>query len=173
MRLNVLTAVSRPENLALLADSLAIAVSRSNVRVIWRWLFDLERENVGGQAIKNTLLDEVPDGEWVWIVDDDTLVHEEILRLVEAFPSYDAVVFSQTRSDGRVLPACQENVGVGGIDIGQAFLRRELIGKHRIPLDYNGDGMFLAAVLAPTANVLYHPAALSLHNAISRVEVSV
>lgn len=173
MRINVLTAVSRPENLGLVAESLAKAAQRApNVEIAWRWTLDLERRHVGGQAVKNKMLEGVPDDEWVFILDDDTLVHEDVLLMAASFQNYDAIVFSQQRSDGRVLVARPENVIVGSIDIGQAFLRRELVGDHRLPIDYNADGMFLGAVLAPPANVLYHPAALSLHNAISRVEVS-
>lgn len=172
MRLNILTAVSRPENLGFIADSLSAAAMRGpGVRVCWRWRFDLGRRNVGGQAIKNQLIEEVPDGEWLWVLDDDTLAHEDVLMTLQSFGDYDAVVFSQQRTDGRVLTARPENVMVGSIDIGQAFIKRSLVGDHRIPEDYNGDGMFLSAVL--DGAVLYHPAALSLHNALSGVDVSV
>ena len=174
MRVNVLTAVSRPANLPLVAESLARASERApNVQIAWRWTLDLERRHVGGQALKNDLLEQVPEDEWVWILDDDTLAHEDAILMAASFQNYDAIVFSQLRSDGRILPAKAENCVVGSIDIGQAFMRRALIGEHRLPIDYNADGMFLGAVLAPPADVLYHPAALSLHNAISGVEVSV
>lgn len=173
MRLNVLTAVSRPENLPRIAKSLADAMARApEVQVHWRFRFDLERQHVGGQALKNALLENVPDDEWVWALDDDTLAHEDVLLLASTFTNRDAIVFSQLRTDGRVLPAHPDSVVPGSIDIGQAFLRRDLIGEHRIPDDYNGDGMFLRAVLAG-ANVMYHPACVSLHNAISGVDVSV
>lgn len=179
MRLNVLTAVSRPENLGFVAESLAKAAERAPaVEVVWRWRFDLARANIGGQALKNKMLAEIPyddfETEWVWCLDDDTLAHEDILVTASCFQNYDAIIFSQQRTDGRVLSATQDNMIVGSCDIGQAFLRRSLIGGHQIPEDYNGDGMFLSAVLATDgANVMYHPAALSLHNAISGVNVSV
>lgn len=173
MRLNVLTAVSRPENLPLIAESLVVAVAKTSVELCWRWRLDLERRNIGGQAVKNELLEQVPAGEWVWVLDDDTVAHDEIIRLAEFFaPTCDAVVFSQQRNEREVLFARAENMVVGMCDIGQAFLKRDLIGDHRIPIDYNGDGMFLQAVLAG-ARVMYHPAALSLHNAITGLEVSV
>ena len=174
MRLNVLTAVSRPENLSLMADSLAAAAQRApNVDVCWRWRFDLERRNIGGQALKNELIEQVPSGEWVWVLDDDTLAHDDVLRLAEFYmPTCRAIIFSQHRNERETLIARPENMVVGMCDIGQAFLQRDLIGEHRIPLDYNGDGLFLQAVLAG-ASVVYHPAAVSLHNSISRVEVGV
>ena len=175
MRLNILTAVSRPENLSLMADSLAAAAQRApNVDVCWRWRFDLDRMNIGGQAVKNELIEQVPSGEWLWVLDDDTLAHDEVLWLAQQFEAtHDALIVSQRRNAREVLLARPENMVVGMCDIGQAFLRRDLIGDHRIPIDYNGDGMFLEAVLADAGSVMYHPAVFSLHNAISGVEVSV
>ena len=171
MRLNILTAVSRPENLPRIAESLAEAALRAPaVNVHWHWRFDTARRHVGGQALKNEMLEEVSDG-WVWVLDDDTLAHKDILQLASSFSNRDAIVFSQLRTDGRVLSAHRDNVIPGSVDIGQGFLRRELIAEHRIPDDYNGDGLFLQAVL-PGADVLYHPAVASLHNAISGVDVS-
>ena len=173
MRLNILTAISRPENLPLMAESIATAAAKTSLDVCWRWRFDLERRNIGGQAVKNELLEQVPSDEWVWVLDDDTLAHEEILRMAEFWmPRCDAVIFGQQRNEREDLVARPENMVVGMCDIGQAFLRRDLIGEHRIPIDYNGDGIFLQTVLAG-ASVVYHPATVSLHNAISGVEVSV
>lgn len=133
MRLNVLTAVSRPENLPRIAKSLADAMARApEVQVHWRFRFDLERQHVGGQALKNALLENVPDDEWVWALDDDTLAHEDVLLLASTFTNRDAIVFSQLRTDGRVLPAHPDSVVPGSIDIGQAFLRRSLIGRAHV-----------------------------------------
>lgn len=184
MRLNVLTAVTRPENLSAISASLEAAKDLApNVQVSWRLLADPSRQNIGGQAIKNQLIDEVPQDEWFWILDDDTLVHEDVLFTVWALlapfefegvrmPAPDAIVVSQLRSDGRVLGASPVNMVVGACDIGQAFLRKRLVGDRRIPIDYNGDGMFLGEVLAD-ASVAWLPQPLSLHNAISGVEVGV
>lgn len=174
MRVSVLTAVSRPENLGQVASSLAVAAARApEVELTWRWLFDLERTSVGGQAIKNELLSSVPPWDWVWVLDDDTLAHEDVLLIASRYRTSEAIIFSQQRSDGRVLVACPEHVVPGMVDIGQAFLRRELIGYRRIPIDYNGDGMFLQEVLEGAQRVAYHTDPLSLHNAISGVEVGV
>lgn len=175
MNLHILTAVSRPENLGPIAESVATAaVSAPNVQITWHWRFDTARTQVGGQALKNEMLEEVTDG-WCWVLDDDTLAHEDVLAVVEdASHGAAAVIVSQQRTDGRVLPAAPRYMAPGGVDIGQAFLRRDLIGDQRIPLDYNGDGMFLQSVLANEWNVVYLPVdVLSLHNALSGVEVSV
>ncbi len=166
MRLHVVTAVTRPENLAVLAASLAGAAVAARVDVSWHWVFDLDRRYVGGQKRKNDALDEILDG-WVWFLDDDTSVDVRILSAwrasVDADPSLEAVVFGQVRADGRILEAAAELVRVGDIDIGQAFVRRDAIGMHRLDESYDGDGVFLAAVL-PRVNVLFHDEYLSRHN---------
>jgi hypothetical protein len=176
VKLHILTAVSRPENLPRIAESLATAAERApDVQVTWHWRFDLARQHIGGQAVKNAMLDEFHDG-WFWALDDDTLTHEDVLLVVDdarrRHPHAKAIIVSQQRSDGRVLPAAPEQMCPGGVDIGQAFLRRDLIGDHRIPEHYNGDGMFLQTVLTG-ATVVFLPDVVSLHNALSGVEVSV
>lgn len=177
VKLHVLTAVSRPENLGRVAESLAVAAAKVQmVDLCWHWDFDLSRSCIGGQALKNGMLDDITDG-WVFCLDDDTLVHPDALGVFEEYveirpEELDAVVVSQQRTDGRVLPATPSQAVPGGIDIGQAFLRREWLGTRRIPRSYEGDGVFLMEVLAPPARVAWLPDVVSLHNAISGVDVS-
>lgn len=126
---------------------------------------DQERKHVGGQRIKNEILSSIKDG-WVWVLDDDTTVHEDLFRVVSANRNHDAVVVSQDRPDmGAVLVASRENIRVSGIDIGQAVIRREVIGDARIPETYDGDGSFLQEVLAE-ANVAFVEESLSLYNSL-------
>src|SRR3990167_1261604 len=97
MRIHALTACSRPENLTKVGLSLAHAARGHDVH--WHVRFDLEREHVGGQAVKNRLLDEISDG-WVWILDDDTIVHPDLFsRAAEcaALTGIEAIVVSQRR----------------------------------------------------------------------------
>jgi hypothetical protein len=173
----VLTAVSRPENLPAIADSLAVAAQNAPaVQLQWHWRFDLERQHVGGQALKNAMLDDISDG-WVWVLDDDTVAHPEVLEVfkaaVKAHPNASAVIFAQRRTDGRVLRAAPEMMHPGSVDIGQAFLnwRVFIFGYDPIPEHYNGDGMFLETVLAG-ATTVYIDEPLSLHNVLSGVDVS-
>jgi hypothetical protein len=175
MRLHVLTAVTRPGNLPLLAESLADSTT-PDVDLCWHWRFDLERRHIGGQHLKNLMLGVIRDG-WVWVLDDDTLVHPLMLatiaNVVEGSPHVRAIIVSQERSDGRVHSAREDNVRVGSIDIGQAVLRRDLIGTLRIPETYEGDGEFLISLLSTCANVVYVDQPLSLHNALSGHEIGV
>jgi hypothetical protein len=165
VRLHVVTAITRPANLAAIADSLAAACCTSRVDLVWHWRFDWQREHVGGQKLKNDALDDIRDG-WVWMLDDDTIAHSEILQAWAQHARHEgvgAVVFGQSRADGRILVANEQNVRVGHIDIGQAFLRRDIIGEHRLPEHYDGDGMFLEAVL-PSCETIYDNRLLSFHN---------
>jgi len=157
------------------AESLAVAAAQvPELEVVWHWGFDLERQHVGGQAVKNRLLDGIADG-WVCVLDDDTVMHPEFLLAFSEFlddsPGFTALVVSQQRTDGRVLRSHPHFAVPGMIDIGQVVLSRDLIGDSRIPIDYNGDGMFLQEVL--TGGVAWIDEVLSLHNAISGVDVSV
>ena len=175
MKLHVLTAVTRPWNLNVVAKSLETAAERVDIDLSWHLRFDLGRESLGGQALKNELLDEVADG-WVWFLDDDTIVHEDLFvnvwSAIAPYSDVPAVVVSQRRNDGRVLLAKPRNVCVNGIDIGQALLRRDLIGNERIPESYAGDGEFLQALLHDRQDVIYMSEVLSLHNVLSGLDVA-
>ena len=165
MTLHVLTACSRPENLERVARSLAATPCHWHVR------FDIERQYVGGQEVKNVLLDEIHDG-WVFFLDDDTLMHPKLYRRLgtlfeEGGP--DAFVVSQRHSVLGILHAAPENVHVGGIDIGQVVARRTLIGDTRIPNTYWGDGEFWSEIL-PKGKVVYLDEVLSYQNALAQKE---
>ncbi|HEY6206289.1 MAG TPA: hypothetical protein VIW21_09005, partial [Chthoniobacterales bacterium] len=80
MVLHILTAVTRPENLPKLAESL-IPAATAGVELAWHLGYDLERRHVAGQAVKNRLLDRIgPGRDWVWILDDDNTAHPEFFR---------------------------------------------------------------------------------------------
>jgi len=175
VRLHVLTAVTRPENLPALEESIRRAEERArHVDLVWHQRHDPDREHVGGQAVKNQMLDGIADG-WVCVLDDDTVMHNHFLRKIEFTitrdPALEAVVVSQKRTTGVVLKASPDNAVLGKIDAGQAVLRRDLIGDERIPETYAGDGLWLEALLAD-AYVQYLPDVLSLHNVLSGVDVS-
>jgi hypothetical protein len=179
--LHVLTAVTRPENLPEIAESLMEANSRvRGIDLTWHRLYDLNREYVGGQTLKNRMLDTIRGKyDWVVILDDDTLMHPQFFRKISwvilSAPlvpiELRAVVVSQKRVDGSILQAAPENAVVGMIDAGQAALRRDLIGDYRIPETYAGDGMWLETLLRDRPDVHYMREVLSLHNAISGVDV--
>lgn len=163
--LHILTAVTRPNNLPVMARSL----TGQWRDLTWHLRHDREHAHVGGQRPKNVMLDEVRDG-WVWVLDDDTLAHPGLFTALQPHfddPDVDAVVVSQLRRDGSVLHAAPGNVMPNFIDIGQAVIRRERIGDERIPETYDGDGIFLTRLL-PCLHVAYIDRVLSFHNALQR-----
>jgi hypothetical protein len=169
LKLHILTAVTRPENLPRLAESIAAASFTPEWEIVWHLRFDPLKQNVGGHAIKNRMLDGIEDG-WCWILDDDTVMHPELLgrldRVLTEQPGTWALVVSQTRRDGRYLEAAEGMVKVGYIDAGQVIMRRDFIGDHRIPTTYEGDGRWLSDLLPGQDGVFYLDEALSLHNAL-------
>lgn len=139
--LHVITACSRLEGLARLAPTLAHPIVR------WHVSFDLERRHIGGQAVKNRLLDSIVDG-WVWICDDDNIPAPGFLDcLATLLPGItaDVVLFGQDRGARGVHSPVLE---VGRIDAAQAVMRRETIGGMRLPEIYEGDGVLICRVCA-------------------------
>lgn len=147
----------------------ALAVAGRNHQIAWHWRWDPDREHVGGQQLKNEMLDSITDG-WVWIYDDDTLIAPNLFnRTAQAIgddPNLAAIVVAQELEDGRYRHAHPDLVHVGQIDAGQAILRRDLIGDHRLPLSYEGDGHLLETLLPGRDDVLYLNEALSYYNAL-------
>lgn len=165
MLINIVTAITRPENLSNICPSLTVAAVRADVDIVWHWAFDLKKENIGGQKIKNDVLDNIVDG-WVWILDDDTTVHPDIFaEFKKTIGNAQAFVVSQQRKDGYILTASPENSRVNKIDAGQAIVHRSAIGDCRLPELYNGDGIYLEEVLQ-NCEVVYSDKILSYHNAI-------
>ena len=143
MKLHVVTACSRPENLPQVASSIPELA-------VW-WLVGkapnaLDRSHyflpapmsVGGQAQKNLALEYIDGDDWVYFLDDDTVMHPDFPSVLAGYDTQPVrgLVFS---SDSRSL----SDVRVGCIDQGQYVLKRNTIGDSRIPLVYEGDGLFI------------------------------
>lgn len=177
MKLHILTAISRRENVPKVRHSILRAADKApNLQYIWHGGYDEEREHVGGQHLKNVMLDKIGDG-WVCILDDDTVMHplflQKIYRAYHHHPYMCAFVVSQRRTTNVVLQARPENMVVGKVDAGQVVIRREHIGDLRIPETYAGDGEWIECLLYGREDVHYMTSeVLSLHNALSGVDVS-
>lgn len=175
MLLNILTRCTRPANLPRIIESVSAAGEGYEVR--WLVMFDTSRlkdidadtlaalhsagarmEFTAGQdgdfghGLINRALDSIADG-WVYILDDDNVVHERFwgrVRDLISGPGSEgcrALVFNQ-RIDGKdftgqeVRYAGPENMRVGGVDSAQMLLRRDLIGDRRLKaMTYVADSM--------------------------------
>jgi hypothetical protein len=168
MIFHILTACSRPGNLPAWAADLVAAAALSSIDLIWHVAFDLQRKHIGGQDVKNAMIDSIPadDPGWVWIGDDDNILDTAML---EALVSYadrddvDAVIFAQRRG-GVVVAPCAV---VDRVDAAQIVARRRFIGDTRIPACYNGDGQWIAT-LAMRGGVVYDDRAVTVYNGRGR-----
>ena len=154
-RISIVTAVSRPENLQRLHESIARARGSHHVEVDWIIVFnegphepiffpascfDIERHFFGGPNTfgllqKNHGIAQVRDG-WYYLLDDDNILHprffDVLLPAIDANPGKQAFVFGQQRWDrwGN-LKAAAENMEPNKIDNSMFLVRRDFIGDLR------------------------------------------
>lgn len=164
LTLHILTACSRPAGLSAIGQALGRGTSGIDVR--WHIALDVERQYIGGQAVKNRLLDGVYDG-YVWVCDDDNLPHPAFFaRLADlaAFDRPQAWVFSQAHQGEVVRRAHPGQMQPGLVDIAQIVARRDAIGMLQIPEQYDGDGHWIATI-CQRSSVRYVDEPLTLYNA--------
>jgi hypothetical protein len=147
MRLHVLTAVTRPENLPALAQSLEGA-AELDIEVCWHTRADPERQAVGGQALKNAMLEDDDDPEgWVWILDDDNVCHPmffpSLRATLAAHPLARLIAIAQQHQGRYVRQVNRGMLRQTHVDAGQVVIRKDAIGDRRIPLHYCGDGEWI------------------------------
>lgn len=151
MKLHLLTAVTRPENLRQIGAAIGMLAGASGVDVVWHTQSDPERQSVGGQSIKNAMLDQIGDG-WVYILDDDNLPHTNLFRAVaeidRMLPDAAMIALTQEHRGGRVRPVHAGMLRASHVDAGQVVVRRDAIGDLRIPEHYCGDGEWIEALAA-------------------------
>ena len=163
-RINLVTAVSRPENLIRIHKSISSSLAKSSLRVRWILVVDhpeaiwpgiemsLRSDKIDvdkvvysgprysyGVPHKNLGMDTIVDG-YYHLLDDDNLVHPEffagIERAMRDFPSDRAFVVSQCRWDNAgSLIASPERMGYGQIDNTMFVVHRDLIGAKRYAVE--------------------------------------
>lgn len=167
MKLHVLTALTRPENLPAMAASLDAAAR--TVDLTWHCRLDPDHQAVGGQCLKNQMLDQIRGG-WIYILDDDNIMHPD---LAGALTDYLAdrvdvalVVCAQQHQSGWVRRPHRRMLRQTHVDAGQVLFRREALGEVRIPLHYCGDGEFIEhlAERLTEQQIIYIPEAVTYYN---------
>lgn len=175
MRINVLTRCTRPQNLLEIKKS--IFVEKFDIQ--WYILFDtsiikdidadllfnLNSPNIHLKFLKgepgdmghkfiNLEIDRMSDDEWMYVIDDDNIIHEKFYFTIESnFSSEkEGYVFSQKVggidfSGLDIREASPENIKVGSIDFCQFLLKKSLIGKNRlVEGEYTADGRFIESI---------------------------
>lgn len=169
MKLHVLTAITRYGNLGEIAASLIRAHWR-DVDLVWHWRVDYERTAVGGQALKNAMLEDIADG-WVWILDDDNLVHprfcQALVTTLQINPDARMLVGAQATARG-VRAAHRMMLRASLVDAAQVIIRRDAIGDLRIPEHYCGDGEWIEAIARSLGSheIAYLPGVVIHYNAL-------
>lgn len=109
---------------------------------------------------------------WVVFIDDDTIVHEDLISEVSATmensPEAVAVWVQQVRTNGQILGNC--NFSIGQIDIGQGILNLGKIPamRFRESAGYENDGDFFCQVNASRGGECVRiDKILSLHNGLA------
>jgi hypothetical protein len=158
MKLSIITACSRPENLDAIRKSITF-------ECVWHIIYDsatltkkftepwiIENNLKGGivgNAQKSMGLDLVEDG-WVYFLDDDNIIHPSFYETISGFvtehPELEAWVFNQDCGNGDVRWAIPENIKVGCIDLAQFMLGRQLLGSTRFEQVYESDGLIVESL---------------------------
>lgn len=172
MVINLVTAVSRPENLQRIHKSISLALSKSTIRARWLLVVDgpgvispaREAKIVGGSfevkiipylggkcsygiAQKNHAMDKITDG-YYHCIDDDNIVHQDffqgIERAIRTNPKKRAFAFGQKRWDNiKSLTAAPDRMVYGKIDNTMFVVHSSLVGEHRYDLSQSGREDFL------------------------------
>lgn len=160
--LHILTACARPAGLPLIAAACAAAPPPLDVR--WHVGFDLERRHVGGQAVKNRLLDAIsPDAPgYVWVCDDDNAPAPGFFERLAGLPPAPLYLFGQRRPTG-YAPA--RPPAVGHTDVAQVVVSRAVVGELRLPETYEGDGHWIVALWARCGGGVLVDEPLTTYNA--------
>jgi hypothetical protein len=168
--LNVVTAVSRPENLPVMARHLATRLPSFRVR--WYcvadgtrtsarrcaglecyWWGAVARKDCAGGRQRNAALDRIRQGLTVFL-DDDNTIHPAfdsgLSGRLQASPGLPLYVFGQQDQQGTLLrEARPDRVRCGGIDVGQIVIRCHPLTKGlRFAADrYHSDWLLIESLL--------------------------
>lgn len=171
MKLHLLTACTRPENIARLGESID-AARRPGADIIWHLKQDGERKHVGGQAIKNALIERVADG-WLTFLDDDNLLHpalvERLLMVTAEHSAAGLIVVGQGLPGGHYRAAREGCLALNRIDAAQLVIRRDALGDLRLPETYAGDGLLAEMLQAalPAESIVYLDEPLCYYNRLT------
>jgi hypothetical protein len=183
--LNIITAVSRPQNLPLLEKNINKHIRSFTVR--WYCMYDdrfpinksisayMQKvvspgKDCSGAPQKNAALDVIVQG-LCYFLDDDNLIHEDldlVLLKTTIYINNYFYIFSQKRPK-RVLEADPTNIKFNSIDIGQLFFKRELIGNLRLRTNcYVSDWYWIESIWKQHGEKFYFDKRiLTLYNALT------
>lgn len=158
--LHIITPCSRPENLEAISKTIPkwakwwIIYDRNSPIGITENEFRHDTTNTWGKAQINFALDQIPLGDYCYVLDDDNILHPDFEDIVKPYlkaKNYDWIGFNSTERAYR----CEINQ----IDQAQFIWKNN---GQKYPLEYNGDGQF--AVKYNKANPIIIERILSYYN---------
>lgn len=172
--INIITAVSRSENLYILKAIIEQEI-RPFFKTTWWCIYDPGKDvpvinfqenwvismkggipnDISGASQRNLALDSISNG-WNYCLDDDNLIYQDFGKImaprIAANPDVQAFIFNQPRSTGDLV-ADAENIKLGSIDIAQILFDRKIIGKKRFfPNVYVSDCYFIKRIYKRNEN---------------------
>lgn len=191
MRLNIITPLSRPNNLQAMYESMRKPLFPVKWWImadpIIRYYFippvsdhpNLEisvlrqkKVAIAGHAHRNTAIELITDpNEWIMSLDDDNIIHPELFTWLldheSELSGYSGLLWDQANKDGSMrLFASPWDVRVNCIDTAQFMFRRGIVEDLRFKEDqYAADGMFIEELYRRHSDKFkIAPAALCYYN---------
>ena len=204
MKIEIITRCTRTENLLQIKDSIFNQKSKWDIN--WNIIFDISaidyidckilldlkspqiithflkgEPNDFGHGLINKILDSIDNNSWVYILDDDNLLHEDFLEktydLINEYYPNDGLIFSQyvggiDFSKLEIRKAHPDNVKVGKIDFAQFLLKKSLIGDKRLlNKTYVADGIFISELFDENKNkILFSEDILCYYNRFQQLK---
>lgn len=167
-KLNIITAVSRPENLQNILENI-IHEMKPFFDVTWYCIYDIGKDidiipfdtdwiisekggmpnDCAGGSQRNVALDRIKEGQ-NYFLDDDNIIYEGygkfIRGIIDNNPYVGAVLVSQKRESGDLL-AIPSYMKMGHLDMAQFLVSTELIGTKRFMQNiYESDYFFIKGI---------------------------
>lgn len=130
--------------------SILYKLKTSNIKV--EFIFGKSVDGSLGINLVNDVIDKLPNSEWVYILDDDNILHENfysrINEVVNENKNILGIIFSQ-KVDGKdftgldIRQSNPDSVKPKQIDIAQYLLKKEIVGNVRYEMSYITDGVFI------------------------------
>ena len=190
VQLDIVTPVTRPENLSEIGKSLLVA--NRYFDVCWYKIHDCKVggcENLkvsclyipgppgdAGWTQRNWHLDHGRPDAWVCWHDDDTVMHPDLAAHladhIKAFPYLRAIVYAMKYvhlPDQPVMVGQPGNVQIGSISGSMVIFRRDFVGTQRAYTERMADGMFWQKVMrnAPPDTILWTDKPYILFNSLN------
>jgi hypothetical protein len=165
--LNIITPLTRPQNLAVMGRSIQLAIPHVNFRWIvvmdgdysmfrdyltpyWDNIeyhtFPSDGKGIAGNTQRNFGLDLVSEGH-VYFLNDDNIMHPKFnnaIIIAEQFDDYSIVFHQQLKTGTTRLFAHPKNMKETFVEASQWIVPREMVGDLRWePFNYCADGVFV------------------------------